>query len=93
MITLFEQLWNGNITPYKYCGQNNPEVEELAGLVERNKASLDLVLTEKQKELLKSYTACYEEYSYLLIVHAFRQGFSLSAKLLTEAFREGAQIG
>lgn len=89
---LFEQLWNGSITPYKYCGQGDPEVEELAELVERNKASLNHALTEEQQELLKNYTVCREEYSYLLIVHAFRQGFSLASRLLAEAFSEDVKV-
>ncbi len=88
MTMLFEQLWNGNITPYKYCGQGDPEVEALAELVERNKSSLDRGLNAQQKDLLKNYTVCYEEYSYLLTVHAFRQGFSLASRLLAGAFSE-----
>lgn len=88
MAMLFEQLWNGNITPYKCCGQGDPEVEDLAELVERNKASLDRALNAQQKDLQKNYIICYEEHSYLLIVHAFRQGFSLASGLLAEAFSQ-----
>ena len=85
MIALFENLWSGNITPCDTCGRRDPEVAELAELLERNKTSLDKVLNDKQKEMLDNYIANYKEYSYLITVHAFRSGFSLACKLLTEA--------
>jgi len=88
MTMLFEQLWNGQIAPCKTCGNNDPEVQELAELLERNKLDLDHALSEEQKELLKRYISCYEEYQYLITVHAFRKGFSLASKLLAEALSE-----
>lgn len=88
MKSIFEALWNGNIAPYKTCGSGDPEVEELDKLIERNKASLDNALTNGQKELLENYISCQDEYSYLITVHAFRDGFSLACRLLTEALVE-----
>lgn len=88
MTAFFEKLWNGQIVPHKTCGQGDPEIDELAGLIERNEASLDKELTGKQKELLKNYTACCEEYWHLITVHAFREGVSLASKLLAGALSE-----
>lgn len=45
-------------------------------------------LNDQQKDLLKNYIACQEEHSYLMIVHAFRDGFSLACKLLSTALGE-----
>lgn len=88
MTAFFEKLWNGQIAPYKTCGQGDPEVDELVGLIERNEVSLDKELTGRQKDLLKNYTACCEEYRHLITVHAFREGFSLASKLLTGVLSE-----
>ena len=88
MTAFFEQLWNGNITPYKNCGKGDQEVEELTELIERNKKSLDNSLENGQKKLLERYVGCCNEYWYLITVHAFRTGFSLASKLLTEALSE-----
>lgn len=83
--TLLEELWNGQITPYKHVEQNDPEVAELAELVERNRASLEEALNEEQKKLLEKFLRCQIDYDYLLIIHAFRMGFSLAGRLLGEA--------
>ncbi len=88
MTALFEQLWNGQIKSYKTCGQSDPEVVELAELVERNKASLNSELAGRQKELLNNYLACRDEYSCLMRMHAFRDGFSLACRLLEEALSD-----
>ena len=90
MNSIFEQLWNGNIKPYENSGRNDPEVEELAQFVIRNKNALDKLLQEEQKKTLEKYITCCDSYYYLLIVHAFRDGFSLAAKMLTEALRMDA---
>ena len=88
MLVLFEQLWNGNFAPYKDCGKGDPEVEKLSELVERNKAALDHELSENQQKLLQNYMVCYDEYYYLMTVHAFRSGFSLAVRLLSESLCE-----
>lgn len=49
MKSIFEQLWNGNIKPYETNGRNDPEVEELAELMMRNKSALDTMLNEPQR--------------------------------------------
>ena len=85
MNILFEQLWNGNIAPYKDCGKGDPEVETLSELVERNKTALNHELSENQQRLLQKYMTCYSEYYYLMTVHAFRTGFSLAVRLLSES--------
>lgn len=80
-----EDLWNGSLAPCEKCGENDPEVENMARLIERNRDTLQKELGERQKEILNRYTGCYEEYLYLTAVHAFCDGFSLASRLLTEA--------
>lgn len=86
MNSIFEDLWNGNIRPYEINGKNDPEVEELAELMIRNKDALDQLLNETQKKALEKYISCCDSYDYLLIVHAFQNGFALALKLLAESF-------
>ena len=88
MKSIFEQLWNGNIKPYETNGRNDPEVEELAELMRRNKSALDTMLNEPQRQVLEKYLSCCDSYSYLLVVHAFRKGFSLASNLLAEVLLE-----
>jgi len=84
---LFESLWNGNIAPCETCGSHDGEVQELEQLIDKNREALQQSLNDRQKTLLESYIACQEEYSYCVTVHAFRDGFSLACKLLTDALQ------
>jgi len=81
-----ENLWNGALAPCEKCGENDPEVKNMARLIERNREDLQKELNDRQRERLKGYTSCYEEYIYLIGAHAFSEGFSLASRLLTEAF-------
>lgn len=85
MNSYFEEVWNGHITPFSDCGAKDPEVEALSLLIKQNEANLEKALNEEQKKLLRNYTACCDEHAYLTHVHAYREGFSLACKLLTEA--------
>lgn len=89
MKSIFENLWNGNIVPNKECGKNDSELHQIAALIEKNGMALDDVLSEQQKQLLKNYMTCHDEYYYLMCIHAFRDGFSLACRLLTEALADG----
>lgn len=85
MNSIFEQIWNGNITPYQTCGANNPEIISLLALLEQNKLSMSQSLNTTQNETFKNYIACYDELHYLMCVHAYQDGFSLAYKLLRDA--------
>ncbi len=85
MVTFVEQLWNGNIAPYKTSGSSDPDVRELDELLDKNKASLEKRLTDGQKILFDKYISCRDDHSYLITVHAFRDGFSLACRLVMEA--------
>lgn len=80
-----EALWNGDLAPGQTSGVNDPEMEHLTVLMDRNKARLEQELTESQKELFSKYTDCADEFTCLSAAQAFCDGFSLASKLLTEA--------
>ena len=85
MRDIFELIWNGDVTPHKTCGSKDPAVQELEQLLCRNKETLDTITEGAQKEQLEGYVACREEYTYRMLVHAFREGFSLACRLMTES--------
>lgn len=85
MKPILENLWNGSIAPGEACGANDPEIENLIALIERHKEKLSRKLAEQQKNTLDKCLDCYEEYTQLITTRAFCDGFSLAAKLLTEA--------
>jgi len=54
----------------------------------RNKSALDTMLNEPQRQVLEKYLSCCDSYFYLLVVHAFRKGFSLASKFFAETLPE-----
>ncbi len=60
-------LWYGRITPWKWCGGNDPKIRELLELMERNRGRLVQCSTEVQRELLEKYTDCAEEYTQRML--------------------------
>lgn len=82
-----EQLWTGVIKPAEDCGVGIPEIENLVVLIERNKEELRRKLGQEQWDVFEKYTDCAEEYSYLVSLRAFSDGFCLAAKLMAEALR------
>lgn len=80
-------LWNGNIAPCEHCGAHNPEVNQLIGLMERNREKLNEGLTAAQTEIFQKYIDCSEEYLLRMLELAFCDGFCLGSRLATEALR------
>lgn len=78
-----EQLWNGTLRPLQNCGCNDPELDILMNLIQRNRENHLQSLDTAQRETFSKYVACTEEYAYLLSAHAFQDGFSLGTKLLS----------
>lgn len=93
MEKILADLWNGNIAPCEQCGAHDPEIKDLAGLMERNREALCKGLTSKQQETFDKYLDCSEEYTLRLTQNAFGDGFCLAAKLLTQALASGRESG
>lgn len=85
MKSVIEDLWNGNITPCKNCGSNDPELEKVFALMERHKAVLFRELEGEHREVFEKYNDSIEEYIYMISLHAFRDGFRLAGSLVAEA--------
>ena len=80
-------LWNGNIAPCEQCGSHDPMINELAGLIERNRENLNRGLTEAQMDVFQKYRDCSEEYLLRMLELAFYDGFCLGGKLALETLR------
>lgn len=52
--TILEELWNGQMVPCEHIGQNDPEVEELAGFAQKNRETLEPVWMRSRKSSWKS---------------------------------------
>lgn len=85
MSCVLGELWNGNIVPCAICGVSDPEIEELIALRARNQTQIEAELSVSQKTAFQKYIDCAEEYEIRITEKAFAEGFSLAAKLLTEA--------
>jgi len=77
-------LWNGNIAPCEHCGAHNPAINNLLGLMERNRENLSNGLTEAQMEVFQKYIDTSDEYLLRMLELAFYDGFSLGGKLIAE---------
>lgn len=93
MVNTIKDLWNGNITPYTQCGENNPEIKNLLDLMDQNKDDLYQITTPQQQEIFEKYTDCSEEYLLLLLEEAFCQGFCLASRLTSEALSDNSPFG
>lgn len=85
MTQTITELWNGNIAPVEHCGDHDPELNRLFRLMERNREALGGGLTEAQMETFQKYIDCSDEYLLRMLEIAFCDGFTVAAKLLTEA--------
>lgn len=92
MLNILTQILNGQVKPFEQIGGDSEAIKELKDLIERNSCNLCETLNDKQKELLAKYNDCIEEYYGLLIEDAFCVGFSLSAKILTEALSKSEKL-
>lgn len=79
-------LWNGNISPREYCGSHDPVINNLMGLIERNREKLSGGLTEAQLETFQKYMDCSDEYLLRMLELAFCDGFCLGGKLVMETW-------
>ncbi len=84
MSQTISDLWNGNIAPAEHCGAHDTQVNQLVGLMERNREKLCEGLTAAQKETLQKYIDCSEAYLLRMLELAFCDGFCLGGKLVME---------
>lgn len=92
MTETIAQLWNGTLEPIRYLGKNNKEIKQLEDIIELDIEKLKNILTEQQLKIFEAYSECANEYTVLIAEQAFCDGFSLGAKILTEALSHAQQI-
>ncbi len=84
-MTILEDLWYGNINPHETFLIQNRQFKRLLSLMGRNRENLTDTLTDQQKELLEKYDDTINETHALAELSAFRYGFSLGVRLMTES--------
>jgi len=84
MTQTISDLWNGNIAPCEHCGSHDPVINNLIGLIERNREILSRGLTEAQMVTFQKFIDCSDEYLLRMMELAFCEGFSLGGKMIME---------
>ena len=83
-MTVLEDLWYGNIRPVENFVEGNTEYKGLLRLVSKNRESLENELSPKQLELLEKYNTSANEMNSISEIAAFKCGFSLGVRIMTE---------
>ena len=84
-MTTLEDLWYGNIDPHESFLIQNRQFRHLLSLMGKNRDKLSNTLTEQQKESLAKYDDAVNELHSLAELSAFRYGFSLGIRMMTES--------
>ena len=84
-MTVLEDLWYGNIDPHETVLNDDRRFKNLLALMGRNRDKLSATLTEQQKETLAKYDDSVNELHSIAELSAFRYGFSLGVRLMTES--------
>ena len=84
-MTLFEDLWYGNVNPHEAILTENRRFKHLLSLMGRKRDELSETLTEKQAETLEKYDAAVNEMHSFSEVEAFSYGFRLGVRFMIEA--------
>ncbi len=84
-MTTLEDLWYGNIDPHETYLDDDQHFKNLLALMGRNRDKLSATLTEQQKESLAKYDDAVNELHSLAELSAFRYGFSLGIRMMTES--------
>jgi len=86
MESFIGRIWNGDLSPGRVCGMENPEIRELQVLVERCGEQLERSLEREQQRLLERFVNNMDEYLRLLMEQAFCDGFCTGGRLVAEVF-------
>ena len=84
-MTTLEDLWYGNIDPHETVLNDDRHLKSMLALMGRNRDKLSATLTEQQKESLAKYDDAVNELHSFAELSAFRYGFSLGIRMMTES--------
>ena len=88
MTRTIEALWNGELAFCEHCGAHDPEANRLINETAQRRDELLSKLTQEQRGLLEGYVDQTERYTLRMMELAFRDGFSVGVRLLTEGLYE-----
>ena len=89
-MTTLENLYLGNISPHERYIKQGTRVDKLVKLICKNEDKLKASLTEKQKETFEKFKDVTSELSSITERTAFKDGFILAVRVMSEAM-EGLQ--
>jgi len=89
---IISKIWNGTLAPVRQLGEENRECKDLEKLMERNLKTLEHELGESERETLRKYNLCVEEYLLVCCEQSFHDGFCLGTRITAEGFM-GAEGG
>lgn len=92
MINIIAEIWNGNIDPVRSLGENNSELKNLEDITYRKYEKLNKNLNKEQAEMFKIYNDRITEYVCLISKQAFCDGFSLGARITSEALNDADKM-
>ena len=82
-MSILQELWYGNINPSE-DKEVSDEEKNLVELMTRHQEYLTSKLNDKELDEYKKYVECVDEYTSLVECQAFKIGFKLAVRLLTE---------
>ena len=85
MTKTIEKLCYGNLEPVSNYTVADARVTQLECLSQRNLDRLEKCLNKEQRETLRKYTECMQEYQFVLSELAFASGYCLVTRLAAEA--------
>ena len=84
-MTVLEDLWYGNINPNEAIQQDDKRFKSLLSFMGKNCDKLSDTLTDQQKATLANNDDAINEMHSLTEQAAFRYGFSIGVRLMTES--------
>lgn len=83
-MSILEDLWFGNISPWERPFKKDSEYAELLTLVIRHQDDLKSRLNDEEKAIFEKYADCTTEMHDMAERVAFTKGFTLGVKIIIE---------
>lgn len=84
-MSILEELWYGNISPWERPFKKDSAYGELLALAVRHQEDLLERLNDEEKEIFEKYADCTTEMHDLTEREAFIKGFAIGARIIIEA--------
>lgn len=84
-MSILEEIWYGDHSPYKEFFQNDAEYSNVLELLARNEERIKAELSEKGKEILDALTDTQRELMSIGTKDAFIYGVRYGARVVAEA--------